>query len=260
VSLLLAIDAGNTNISFALFRDKKLVLSLRAGDTYRKTADDHAVWLLELLRYHAIDAKKVTAAIIASVVPEADYALNELCNRYFNIKPLFVTATLTGLPIALPHPEEVGADRLVNAVAVREEYGLPAIVIDLGTATTFDVVDDTGTYRGGVIAPGLNLSVEALYQHAAKLPRISVTQPEYTLGNTTVSAMQSGVYWGYTGLIKELLTRLRQEVLPHHATVHIIATGGLSYLFATSVPAITAVDIDLTLKGLQFLHAKSVSI
>jgi type III pantothenate kinase len=257
VSLLLAIDAGNTNISFALFKDKELILSLRAGDTHRKTADDHAVWLLELLRYHGIDAKQVTAAIIASVVPEADYALNDLCLRYFGIKPLFVTAAVTGLPIALPHPEEVGADRLVNAVAVREEYGLPAIVIDLGTATTFDVVDETGTYRGGVIAPGLHLSVEALYQHAAKLPRISVTQPEHTLGTTTVSAMQAGVYWGYTGLIKELLTRLRTEVFPEQANVHIIATGGLGYLFAASVPAITRVDSDLTLKGLRFLHAQS---
>jgi len=251
--LLLAIDAGNTNISFALFEGDTVKASFRLGDAHHKTADDYAVWLLQLLHWNKIVASDIGAAIIASVVPEVDYPLSQLCQRYFGVNPFFTNAQQLALNIALPNVEEIGADRLVNAIAAREYYGCPAIVIDFGTATTFDLIDSQGTYQGGVIAPGLNLSLDALYHAAAKLPRVAIVRPEKVVGTSTVTAMQAGLYWGYVGLIEGLVSRLSAEAFPGQ-TPKIITTGGLGSLFTDAVRGITAHDADLTLKGLYHIH------
>ena len=193
----------------------------------------------------------VKDAVIGSVVPDANAHLIKLCHNIFKCEPLLVSRANAGIEINLPQPEEVGADRLLNAVAAVRDYGAPVIVIDFGTATTFDVVNKAGAYCGGAIAPGPNLSMEALCQAAAKLPQISIEKPQTAIGTDTVSAMQSGLYWGYVGLIEKLLAKTTEEMKEQP---HIVATGGLASLFADDIPAITAQDEDLTLRGLLYTH------
>lgn len=237
--MLLAIDIGNTNIVFALFESKAIVKSWRtvtgSGD-YKISQDD---------------AAKVTDIIISSVVPAEDDRLRRYCREKLSCDPLFVEAKHTGLTIDLEKPEEVGADRLVNAVAVLQEYSAPAIVIDFGTATTFDVITAKGHYAGGAIAPGVNLSLEALEHAAAKLPDIEIKKPKNVIGKNTVEAMQSGIYWGYVGLIEGLIEKIAAEMA---AKPFVIATGGLAPLFAPAIPAIKKIDGELTLKGLRRIH------
>lgn len=250
--LLLAIDAGNTNVVFALFDGDTLVDSWRTATVVNRTADEYAVWLTQLLALDGVDPGEVSAAIIATVVPQALHEISTLCRRYFKCEARVVGRGLDlGLNIHIDRPGDVGADRLVNAVAAHDRHPGWLIVIDFGTATTLDVISADGDYEGGVIAPGVNLSLEALDRAAAKLPRISVERPQSVIGTGTVSAMQSGVYWGYVGLLEGLVARIRGEVTEPTTCV---ATGGLAALFQDATDVIDAVDPDLTLHGLCRIH------
>lgn len=250
-SLLLAIDAGNTNIVFALYDGSKAVAQFRMHTNTSYTADDFAVWLNQILALHSLKFERIGKVIIASVVPVLDFALRRFCENYIHAQPVIVSQSINlGLQLRVPHPEQVGADRIVNAVAAKQHYSLPAVVIDFGTATTFDVLDANGDYVGGIIAPGPQQSLHALVAAAAKLPYVNITQPANVMGLDTVSAMQSGLFWGYVGLIEGLLKRLQEE---QGSFASIIATGGLAPLFADAIPAIQEIDPDLTLKGLLAL-------
>lgn len=250
--MLLAIDAGNTNFTFAVFRDGEMLQSWRCRTDAGRTADEYAAWIFQLLSIHSLKLDDITNAIISSVVPDANFHLIHFCQKTLGIEPLLVSAaTDLGLKIKLNNPQEIGADRLVNAVAVIRDYRVPAIVIDFGTATTFDVIDAQGGYCGGAIAPGVNLSMQALQMAAAKLPRVAVQKTSAAIGRNTVDAMQSGVYWGYAGMIEGLVKRMMHEL---GESPFVIATGGLASLFAGSVDCIDKTDDDLTLRGLFYIH------
>ena len=251
--MLLAIDAGNTNVVFAVFDGGDLRDQWRAATDKTRTADEYAVWLTQLMAVSSLKVQDITGAIIASVVPAARQSLVSLCQRYFHVEPLEIGAAGVdlGIEVAVDRPQDVGADRLVNARAAHERYGGPLIIVDFGTATTFDVIGETGAYEGGIIAPGINLSVEALYQAAAQLPRIPVERPETVIGKATVPAMKSGVYWGYVGLIEGLVSRIKAE---RGDNPQVVATGGLAPLFTEATDAIEHVDPDLTLRGLLAIY------
>jgi type III pantothenate kinase len=252
--MLLAIDAGNTNIVFAIYDGETLMGSWRSSTETKRTADEYAVWFTQLMALSDLKPAQVDACIIASVVPEVVFNLVTLAERYFKITPRLVgDANLTlNIGIKIDRPEEVGADRLVNAVAARALVPAPCIVVDFGTATTFDLIDGDGDYAGGVIAPGINLSLQALYMAAAKLPRVALKRPDKVVGKGTITAMQSGIFWGYIGLIEGLITRIRAESGQHDMPV--IATGGLAPLFADATSLIDKVEPDLTLMGLRLIH------
>jgi len=251
--MLLTIDCGNTNIVFALYEGEAQRGVWRISTDHRRTADEYGVWLTQLMDLEGIKRDQVTGAIIASVVPDVVFSLKGLVRRYFNCDPQIVgqDGIKLTIPIRLDRPEEVGADRLVNAVAAHHLYGGPLIVIDFGTATTFDVVDGDGGYIGGVICPGINLSLEALYMAASKLPGIAIARPKSVIGKSTVPAMQAGVYWGYISLIEGLVRRIRGEM---NKPMKVIATGGLAPLFKEDAGVIDTVDGDLTLRGLAMIY------
>ena len=254
--MLLTIDSGNTNIVFALYEGAEQRSVWRSVNDPRRTADEYGVWLGQLMALHAFRAADVGAAIIATVVPEALDNLRMLCRAYFSCEPMVVgePGVALGIDALVDSPAEVGADRLVNAVGAHERFGGPLIVIDFGTATTFDVVDGRGNYAGGAIAPGINLSLDALHMAAAQLPRVAVRRPETVIGKRTVPAMLSGVYWGYIGLIEGLVARIRDEFA---ASMQVIATGGLAPLFAEGTEAIDTLDPDMTLRGLASIHRRN---
>jgi len=254
--MLLAIDAGNTNIVFALFREQQLVKVWRVTTNVQRTSDEFAVFLKQAIAQEGLALKKITHAIVSSVVPDINFSLLKLCRDHLGCEPLVVgTAEVeTGLKIKIDRPEELGADRIVNAVAGISLYKVPLLVIDFGTATTFDVVDADGTYCGGAIAPGVNLSLRALHMAAAKLPSVAVARPPKVIATGTVTAIQAGVYWGYVGLVEGLIARIKEEFgLP----MTVIATGGLASLLASAIPAIETVDPDLTLRGLALIFEKN---
>ena len=255
--MLLAIDAGNTNTVFAIIENNELRCQWRTAMNAARTADEYAVWLTQLLTLENVDVKEVNEAIISTVVPQALFDLRKLCRNYFQCEPLVVGEGVDlGINVLLERSAEVGADRLVNAVAAGEQYGGPLIVIDLGTATTFDIVDSKGDYRGGVIAPGVNLSLGALHMAAAKLPHIAVERPPQVIGDGTLEAMQSGIYWGYISLIEGVVARIRSEFSETDvAEMKVVATGGLAPLFAGGTDVIKNVDLDLTIRGLNLLHS-----
>jgi type III pantothenate kinase len=274
--MLLAIDAGNTNVVFAIYHGDEQRGSWRCSTDPRRTADEYAVWLTHLMALKGLGPADIGAAIIASVVPGATFNLRRLCRDHFDCTPMVVGDPVIdlGVEVLLDRPEEVGADRLVNAVAAAAAYALPAIIIDFGTATTFDVVDGAGHYRGGVIAPGINLSLEALNRAAAKLPRVDIVRPRRVIGTGTVSAMQSGIFWGYVGLIEGLVERINGEYreaeygglveagtvaggAPAPGPMTVVATGGLAVLFARETAAVGHVDLDLTLRGLCLIHQRN---
>jgi len=255
--MLLAIDVGNTNIVFAICDGETIKWRWRISTDGQRTADEYAVWLHQLMQLEQVERGQIDAAIIATVVPQTLFNLQHLCRKYFQLEPLVVAvgAVELGLRIDLPNPAEVGADRLVNAIAAHHAWPGNLIIVDFGTATTFDVVAADGSYLGGVIAPGINLSMDALYQAAAKLPRIAVEPPPGDLGvigKSTIHAMQSGVFWGYVGLIEGLVARITLEL---NGNVTVIATGGLATLFNRHTSSIAHVDGDLTIRGLVRIHA-----
>lgn len=254
--MLLAINAGNTNFNFAVFDGERLVGEWKAATDAARTADEYFVWLERLMALGGVGVDDVDAAIIATVVPQALFNLRRLCRHYFGSDPLVIGENADlGIEIRIDRPEDAGADRLVNAVAAHTHYGGPLMVLDFGTGTTFDVVDGDGNYCGGVIAPGVNLSVEALYMAAAKLPRIAVERPDRVIGKDTLGAMRSGVYWGYVALFEGLIERIEAEF---GAPMKVIATGGLAPLFAGATRAFDHVDPDLTMRGLLEIHRRNV--
>ncbi|WP_022729001.1 type III pantothenate kinase [Fodinicurvata sediminis] len=251
--MLLTIDSGNTNAVFALFERERLVAQWRCSSNARRTADEYAVWLTQLMALKGIKPADVEGCIISNVVPAASRELNRLVSNYFDCSAISVEEAVAdyNIPIRISRPEQVGADRLANAVSAHEIYGGALIVVDFGTATTFDMIDPDGGYSGGIIAPGINLSMDALYNAAARLPRIAVEKPEAVIGDDTVSAMQSGVFWGYIGLIEGLVSRIQQEKDQAHT---VIGTGGLAPLFHETTDAIHHVNHDLTVIGLRMLY------
>lgn len=253
--MLLAIDAGNTNIVFAVFEGEEKRAQWRASTDTKRTADEYAVWLTQLMALDGLSPADIDGGIIASVVPAVMYGLTTLCRRYFETEPLVVgdASVDLGIEVRIRHPEQVGADRLVNALSAHRRHGGPLIMIDFGTATTFDVVAEDGAYEGGVIAPGVNESLEALANAAAKLPRIAIEKPpQQVIGQSTVGAMQSGAFWGYVGLIEGLIERIKAE---YGQEMSVIATGGLAVLFTQASTAIEHVDQDITLRGLAQIYA-----
>jgi type III pantothenate kinase len=255
--MLLAIDAGNTNFVFALVEgDGNIRARWRIASDPRRTADEYAVWLHQLLTLEGLERSDVGSVIIGTVVPRALHNLEVLAKKYFGVTPLVAGQGKAAWPIHLdvPEPESVGADRALNAMAAHARHKGDLIVIDFGTATTFDVVDFNGAYKGGIIAPGINLSLDALVAAAAKLPRIAIAVPEdeSVVGRTTESQMLIGVYWGYVAMIEGLVRRLKAEI---GRPVTVIATGGLAILFDKHSDAFDAIADDLTIQGLAQLAA-----
>ncbi|MEQ8664441.1 MAG: type III pantothenate kinase [Rhodospirillales bacterium] len=259
--MLLAINANNTNVKFALVEiggeDDVVRGQWRIGTDAARTHDEYAVWLNQLMEFIGLDRAAVTAAAIASVVPRADYELQSLCRAFFAVEPMMIGSpnVALGMDVLIDRPAEAGADRLMNAIGGFQHYGGPLIVVDFGTGTTLDIIDASGNYTGGVIAPGINLSVDALYEAAAKLPRISVERPANVIGKSTVEAMKSGVFWGYVGLIEGLVSRVREEL--GDPGTRVVATGGLASLFAGSTEVLDTIDRDLTLKGLCEVYRRN---
>ncbi|MBL4667381.1 MAG: type III pantothenate kinase [Sneathiella sp.] len=225
--MLLAIDVGNTNITFAAFSGKSLVKEWRIATSASRTAEEYGVWLNQAMNLDNLHIQDIKHVIIGTVVPETLFNLKGLCKRYFNCRPLVIGEkdVSIGMVPQIDNPDEAGADRLVDAVAAHSKYGGPLIVIDFGTATTLDVVNADGNYAGGIIAPGVNLSLDALHSAAAKLPRIAVERPTKVIGKNTIECMQSGIYWGYISMVEGLVTRMRNELGENLKTV---ATGGLA--------------------------------
>jgi type III pantothenate kinase len=246
--MLLAIEQGNTNTLFAVHDGEGWIAQWRAATDAARTADEYAVWLNQLLAMTRLKLKDINGCIISSVVPQSLFNLRNLSRRYLKTEPLVIGENADlGVEVRIEKPSEAGADRLVNAVGGFIEFGGPLLIVDSGTATTFDVVGRDGAFEGGVICPGINLSMQALHSAAAKLPRIAIARPDRVIGKDTVGAMQSGVFWGYVGLIEGLIARIRDE---YHEPIKVVATGGVASLFEGATEAIDHFDPDLTLRGL----------
>ena len=256
--MLLAIDAGNTNVVFALVEGGSIRARWRIATDPRRTADEYAVWLNQLLELEGLSRRDVGAVIIGTVVPRALHNLQVLSKKYFSVEPLVAGQGDASWPIALDvdEPHNVGADRALNAIAGHARHKGDLIIIDFGTATTFDAVDFSGAYKGGIIAPGLNLSLDALVNAAAKLPRIAITEPDGNLsviGRTTERQMIIGIYWGYVAMLEGLTERMKREI---GKPVTVVATGGLATLFDKHTDVFDAIEPDLTIQGLSLLHEK----
>ena len=256
--MLLAFDVGNTTIAIGLFRGRKLVKSWKIKTDSEKTGDEYGALLLNLMQVAGLAPGKVSGAIISSVVPPLTSAIEEMCRVYFDTTARVVGPGLkTGMPILYENPLEVGADRITAAVAAFEKYGGPVIVLDFGTATTFDAVSAKGEYLGGAIAPGIRISAEALYLKTAKLPRIEIRKPKRAIGRTTVSSMQSGLYFGYIGLVTRTIAEIRKEL---GKNAKVISTGGFGSQVAAEVPEIEAHEPDLVLEGLRIIHERNLDV
>ena len=248
--MLLALDIGNTNTVFALIKDGEAVAQWRASTSSQWTADEYAVWLSQMLsidgRYRLDD---IGSCIISTVVPQSLFNVRNFARRYCGGEPMIVDEkSVPGVEVRIDRPSEVGADRLVNTVGAYVKYGGPLIVVDSGTATNFDVIAKDGAFVGGIIAPGINLSMQALHAAAARLPRIAIERPEKVIGTTTVGAMQTGVFWGYVDLIEGLIDRIKNE---YGEPMKVVATGGISSLYSEATKSIDHFDPDLTIRGLS---------
>ena len=256
--MLLAVDAGNTNVVFAVIEDGKIRARWRIATDPRRTADEYAVWLSQLLQLEGLDRAGITDVIIATVVPRALHNLQVLSSKYFKTEAMIAGKGSAGwgFQLDVEEPDSLGADRALNCIAGHALYGGDLIIIDFGTATTFDVVDYRGAYKGGIIAPGINLSLDALVSAAAKLPRIAIEAPRSNsvIGLNTVDQMHIGIYWGYIAMIEGLTARLKEEV---GRPSKVIATGGLAVLFEKQTQAFDAIEADLTIQGLSMLWERA---
>lgn len=256
--MLLAIDAGNTNVVFALVEDREIKARWRIATDPRRTGDEYAVWLHQLMALEGFDAKAVDQVIVSTVVPRALHNLEVLSQKYFGRDPLIAGEPPVdyGMDIDVDEPRSLGADRAVNAIAAHAKYDGDLIIVDFGTATTFDAIDFNGAYKGGIIAPGINLSLDALVSAAAKLPRIAIAPPRdpSVIGRNTEDQMHIGVFWGYVAMMEGLIQRIRAEI---GRPAKVIATGGLAVLFDDHTTIFDAVDVDLTLEGLAILAERA---
>lgn len=252
--MLLAIDIGNTQLVLGIFKGDQLVHSWRVVTRRNQTFDEYAVLFRNLFELEGISSEDIEGMVISSVVPPLNKTFESLAKQYFSLDPLFIEATrqnLVPIPTYKP-PADVGADRIVNAMAAFDLIGGPSIVVDFGTATTFDAISGKGEYLGGVIAPGISISAEALFSRASKLPRIEIRKPSKVIGDSTVGSMQSGLYFGYVGLVEGILGEMKGEL----GEAQVLATGGLASLVAAATDAIDRVEEDLTLFGLRLFHSK----
>jgi type III pantothenate kinase len=258
--MLLAADVGNTNVVFALYEGREIKARWRIATDARRTGDEYAVWLLQLLSIEGYSREDVTQIIVGSVVPRAVHNITVLAEKYFDITPLIAGEGVAewGFAVDVDQPRSLGADRALNAIAAHAKYDGDLIVVDFGTATTFDAIDFSGAYKGGIIAPGINLSLDALVGNTAKLPRIAIEAPRTTsvIGTNTEDQMLIGVYWGYVAMMEGLIARMREEI---GRPARVVATGGLAILFDEHTRLFDEVDSDLTLDGLAILAARTAS-
>lgn len=256
--MLLAIDAGNTNVVFALLEGRQIKARWRIATDPRRTGDEYAVWLMQLLSIRGVKREAIDSIIISTVVPRALHNLEVLAKHYFHVDPIIAGegAAAWGIDLDIDQPTSLGADRAVNAIAAHAKYPGDLIIVDFGTATTFDVIDFNGAYKGGIIAPGINLSLDALVGNTAKLPRIAIEVPESdsVIGTNTESQMLIGVFWGYVAMMEGLIARMRAEI---GRPAKVVATGGLAVLFDEASEIFDAVDPDLTIEGLAILAERA---
>jgi type III pantothenate kinase len=257
--MLLAIDVGNTNIVLGVFERGALIESWRLATLRERTSDEIGIWVSQLFQHRGLDPNAIDGIVLSSVVPPLTGTIMTMAQRYFGLTPLNVDSSVdTGMPLLYEYPAEIGADRIVNSVSAYQIYGrdrhVPLIVVDFGTATTFDAVSARGEYLGGVICPGVQISADALFQRAARLPRVDVRKPCDVIGRTTVGAMESGLYYGYVGLVDGLVRRMKRELGEHAVCV---ATGGLADVISSEVQLIEHVDPNLTLQGLRMIWERN---
>lgn len=251
--MIVCLDVGNTDIKYAIFGGDELKLSFRVATEHNKTSDEYGEQLLSILRNNGIAPANVTGGIISSVVPSLDYTLERMCLNYLKFKPMQLVAGLkTGLNMRVDNVKEVGADRVVNNVCAVRKYGYPLIIVDFGTATTFNVIDSKGDFIGGVIAPGIKGSLDSLVKGTAKLPKVEIERPSSVIGKNTVTNMQSGIVFGFAGLVGYIVKKIKQELKVENITV--VATGGFSEIIAKEIHCIDKVDKLLTLEGLKYLY------
>ena len=254
--MILAIDVGNTNIVLGVFKGRQLLTHWRLSSSKDNSEDEYGIMLLNLFKHAKLDYRDITGIIISSVVPNKMYSLELMCRKYFGIKPLVVGPGIkTGINIRYDNPKEVGADRIVNAVAGYEIYGGPLIIIYFGTATTYCVISDKGEYIGGCIAPGIRISTDALFEHAAKLPRVELVKPPQVICKNTVSSMQAGIIYGYVGQVDYIVRKIKQELGAPNAKV--IATGGLAKMIAEESEMVDETNELLTLEGLRIIYERN---
>jgi type III pantothenate kinase len=255
--MVLVIDVGNTNIVLGVYEGQKLLQHWRMGTDKDKTSDEFGMFIVSLFNHEQLNIKSVEAVIVASVVPPIMYSLEHAIRKYFKVEPMVVGPGIkTGINIRIENPREVGADRIVNAVAAYEIYGGPLIIVDLGTATTYCAVSSKGEYLGGVISPGIKISADALFQRAAKLPRIELAKPDTVIGRNTVTSMQSGIVFGYVGQVDYIVRRMKLE-MKEEKEVKVIATGGLARMLASESETIDEINGLLTLEGLRIIYERN---
>ena len=253
--MLLAIDIGNSNNVIGLFTGEKLLTHWRIRTEWNRTSDEYWVLIKEFIQFNNVDTETIDEIIIACVVPPLVPVLKEMSNKYFSCDPLIVGPGIkTGMSILYKNPAEVGADRIVNSVAAYEKYGVPLIIVDFGTATTFDVVSQKGEYLGGAISPGVQLSLEALFKSAAMLPRVDMAEPEYVIGKSTIESIHSGTVYGFVGMIDGMVLRIQEEL---QQKTQVIGTGGIVDLIASKTKTIDIIDPFLTLEGLRIIHRRN---
>lgn len=256
--MLLVIDVGNTNIVLGVFKGKELLYDWRISTEKDRTSDEYGLLFEQIFKYHGIDRKQVKHIIMSSVVPPLMHTLPNMSMKYFGIEPIVVgPGVKTGMNIKYDNPREVGADRIVNAVAGYEKYGGPLIIVDFGTAITFCAISREGEYLGGVITPGIKISSEALFLRTAKLPKIEIAKPNKVIGKNTTNSIQSGIVYGYIGMVDHLIERITEEMEEDNNGVNVIATGGFSSLIASESKYIKKIDKLLTLEGLRIVHERN---
>ncbi len=251
--MIICLDVGNTNIKYALFDGEELKLSFRVATEHKKTSDEYGGQLISILKNNGVEKSMIEGGIISSVVPPLDYTLERMCRTYLGIKPMLLAPGLkTGLNLRVDNAKEVGADRVVNNVAAVRKYGSPLIIIDFGTATTFNVIDKKSEFVGGVIAPGIKGSLDSLVNGTAKLPRVEIERPDKVIGTNTVTNMQSGIVYGFAGLVEYIVKKIKKELKEENVLT--VATGGFSEVIAKEISCIDKVDKLLTLEGLKYLY------